>query len=167
MFETLREFGRWLGTTDVSKTVHSLLISTIWLAPSVQTLHILSIAVVMMVAGIIGLRLLGFAGTSYSADMLVRRFAPLIWFALLVLLLTGSVLIINRPARYFGNWSFLTKMVLVLFGAGLVLAMQRVAARNPAYFDSVAEKSAGRILGTFLLVVWVAVIFAGRWIAYA
>jgi uncharacterized membrane protein len=167
MFEALREFGRWLGRTELSASVHSLLVNTFWLAPSVQTLHILSIAVVILAAGVIGLRLLGLAGTSYSADMLVRRFAPLIWCALVVMLLTGGMLIMNRPGRYFGNWSFLTKMTLVLFGAGLVLAMQRVGARNPVYFDGVATRSAGKVLGAVLVVVWVAVIFAGRWIAYA
>lgn len=163
MFEVFRSFGRWLASTELSHQVREVLTSFLLVAPIVQTIHILSIAVVVGAAGAISLRLLG--ANPQPLPVLIRKFVPVIWGALVVMLLTGSVLVINRPSRYFGKWVFLSKMALIIIAVLVTLALQAGVRRNPRRWETAAASS--RILGASLMLLWLAVIFAGRWIAYS
>lgn len=162
MLEILKAFGRWLGTTPLSHDVRAILTSVVWAAPTVQTIHILSVAIVIGSAGAICLKLLGFSTQPLAA--LTKKFIPPIWCALVVLLLSGSLLILNRPMRYFGNWSFLSKITLIAIGMGVIVAIQQAVRRDPQFGDTATASS--KALGAGLAVLWLAVIFAGRWIAY-
>src|SRR6185369_1001390 len=77
----------WLEHTALSQTIQSIN----WIVPAIQTIHILAITVVAASALMIDLRLIGV----FSADRPLRevsaRFLPLIWWPLLVLLVTGLV----------------------------------------------------------------------------
>jgi len=163
--DALYQFGHWLRDTPLSEGMRAFLPSNIWLAPLLQSIHILSVAVIFGSAGVINLRLLGLVARSEAPAALIRRLAPFVWAALVVMLLTGSVFILNRPPRYFGNWSFLTKVPLILVACGFMAAMQWAARRNPAF--AATPGIATRALGGVALLVWVGIVFAGRWIAYA
>ena len=163
MFELFRSFGRWLASTELSQATREALTNFLLFAPIVQTIHILSIAVVVGSAGAICLRLLGVGSQSLPA--LTKRFVPVIWGALVVMLLTGSVLVVNRPTRYFGKWVFLSKMALIIVAIVVTIALQSAVRRNPQHWE--ATSAASRTIGASLLLMWMAVIFAGRWIAYS
>jgi hypothetical protein len=165
MFEAPRSFGRWLSSTGVSHAAHEAMVTAPWLSPSLQTIHILSIAVIVVSAGAICLKLFGAGLHSQTLAGLVRRFISLIWGALTVMLLTGSVLIANRPARYFGNWSFLSKITLIVIAIGTMFFLQSSVRRNSQFLETAPMRA--KAFGAGFMLLWIAVIFAGRWIAYA
>ena len=165
MLEWLDHIGRLLADTPLSAMAHELLLHSIWLAPGLQSVHILSVAVIIGAAGAINLRLLGVVARDETPARLIRRLVPFVWGALVVMLLTGSVFILNRPHRYFDNWSFLTKVVLILVAIAFTLGMQQAARRNPSF--GVVPGAASRTVAGLALLVWTGIIFAGRWIAYA
>jgi uncharacterized membrane protein len=96
-----------------------------------------------------------------------RRFLPTIWPVLLVLLVTGSLLIIGEPRRALLNSTFYLKMALLALAILLTAALQRSIASSPNFWDrDLTRRIAGRFAATVSILVWCGILFAGRWIAY-
>ena len=160
---SLDGFCNWLGATSTSQTLQTVG----WIIPAVQTVHILAVAAVVSSALILDLRLLGLRGIDQPLAAVARRFLPFIWWPLPVLLVSGALLITAEPARSLENPVFILKMGLLLAAASVTLACQLPLRRNPGFWDlSVARKRTVRLIAVASMPLWVAVIFAGRWIAY-
>src|SRR5205823_11887943 len=95
IFHWLSELSGWLEQTQLSQTiqVHE------WIVPAVQSVHILGIAVVASSALMINLRLLGVCAADQPLKQVLSRFVPFVWWALLVLLVTCTVMIVAEPPR--------------------------------------------------------------------
>jgi len=142
----------WLAATPVSLAFQRWA----WFVPTVQVVHILCVGVVFTATLRVGVALIAPRGSFRGVTELWRRLQPAVWTALSVLLLTGILLTITEPARELLNWVFRTKMILVILLAGLLGALPRLTAQPPV----------ARASGVLLLTVGLALITAGRWIAY-
>jgi hypothetical protein len=149
MMETL---CNWLAATSVSVAFQSWS----WFVPTIQVIHILCVGILFMATLRVSVGLIAQRDGSHSATELWKRMKPAVWTALLVLLLTGTLLTLTEPARELLNWVFRTKMILVVLLAGLLSALPRLN----------VQQTAGRALGMLLLALGLALITAGRWIAY-
>ena len=159
----LDPFCGWLEHTPLSQTLQN----TEWIIPAVQTVHILAVAAVMSSVLMIDLRLLGLKGRDQAIRAVTGRFLPYVWWPLPILLATGALLIVAEPARALENPVFIIKMTLLLLAAGLTLACQIPLRRDATYWDnSPARRVAARLIAFVSLPVWIAIVFAGRWIAY-
>ena len=159
----LQPFCTWLAATSVSRTIQSIE----WIIPAVQTLHILAVAAVVTSALMIDLRLLGIDRQEQTLAVIARRLLPLIWWPLPVLAVTGAVLIVAEPARSLQNPVFFLKMGLLILAAGVTLAGQIPMRVDAAFWEvSRGRRLAAKLIALASLPLWVAIIFAGRWIAY-
>jgi hypothetical protein len=152
-----------LATTPLSLLIQNVL----WIIPTVQTIHILSIAIVMSSVFMLNLRILGIIARAQPLAAVARRFQPWVWWALIMLLLSGSVLIIGEPKRALDNPAFILKMSLL--GAVLILTLlfQRGLRRDARFWEkSPGRRVGGQLIAGISLVLWVGIVFAGRWIAY-
>jgi len=105
----MQAFCNWLSNTWLSLRIQDVF----WVIPTVQTVHILAIAVVMSSVTMVDLRLLGVAGRSQSLPDVAHRFLPWVWTAIVVLLCTGIILIIGEPGRELLSPVFWLKMSLL------------------------------------------------------
>jgi hypothetical protein len=161
MLHTLDPFCVWLQSTQLSLFVSSLS----WLIPALQVLHILCVALVISSVFILDLRLVGLTGGTQPEDQMARRFLPFIWWPLPVLLVTGALLISAEPARSLENPSFALKMLLLLTAIAItVLARRQIGMQ--ARPGAVPRRFRRRLTGAAGLLLWIGVVFAGRWIAY-
>lgn len=135
-----------------------------WVIPTVQTVHIVSIAIVMTSVAMLDLRLVGIAGRRQSLSAMGDRFLPWVWVALLVLLCSGSLLIIGEPGRELLNTVFWIKMSLLATAVVLTGTFQIVLHRSKNFWEH--HRAVAVLLGSVSLVIWVGIIAAGRWIAY-
>jgi len=132
-----------------------------------QSVHILAIAIVFTSATMVDLRMLGVIGRDRPTAAYATRYLPWIWPTLVVLLLTGSVLIIGEPARSLQNPAFQLKMLLLILAMVSTFLLQRPMGRDPAYWElSGGRKATAALLALITLLLWVGIIFCGRWIAY-
>ena len=160
---TLHAFAEWLSQTQISQVVQNVS----WIIPSVQSVHILCIAIVISAVFMVDLRLLGVIGRSQPTAAYTSRFLTWIWPTLVVLLLTGSVLITGEPSRSLENPAFQTKMVLLILAMITTAVLQRPTFKDPAYWELTAgHRMSARVLAVISLLLWVGIVFAGRWIAY-
>jgi hypothetical protein len=156
----IREFSVWLAATSFSQHIQN----AFWVIPTVQIVHIVSIGIVMTSMAMLDLRLIGIAGRRQSLDAMAARFLPWVWVTLIVLLCSGSLLIIAEPGRDLQNVVFWTKMSLLATALILTAIFQRVLHRNKGYWER--HRAVAVALGSVSLVVWVGIVAAGRWIAY-
>ena len=129
-----------------------------------QTVHILSVAVVITSALMLDLRLIGVVGVDQPLDRVWARFLPFVWWPLLILLATGAIMIIGEPTRSLKNPVFQLKMALLL-GAMIVTGIVQLLGRNSALAEDRPGVSSYLIVALSLL-LRTGIVFAGRWIAY-
>ncbi len=96
----------------------------------------------------------------------MRRFLRPIWPVLVILLITGSLLIIGEPRRSLVNTTFYLKMALLLVAILLTATLQRTVLASPGVFEDRSRRLTGQLLAMVSVLVWCGILFAGRWIAY-
>ncbi len=135
--------------------------------PVLQSIHILSIGIILSSLAMLDLRLAGLIGREHSLREMTLRFYPWIWGALCVLVVTGILQIMAEPARELLNWVFWTKMGLII-SAVLFTAPLRKLIEDCRYRELAPRKQfIFRSCALASLVLWVLVVTCGRWIAYA
>jgi hypothetical protein len=163
MFRVLDKFCQWLQATALSQVIQS----NGWIIPTLQTIHILSIGLVIASVLLIDLRIFGLVSRRQPASAVAARFLPTIWWPLPVLLATGSLLIIAEPARSLENPSFQLKMALLIAAILVTLAYQRPLRRDAGYWEETSlRRGSARLLALVSASLWIGIILAGRWIAY-
>ena len=159
----LHAFAEWLGQTPVSLTIQNVS----WIIPTVQSVHILCIAIVVSSAFMVDLRLLGVLGRDQPTAAYTSRFLTWIWPTLVVLLISGAILITGEPTRSLENPAFQTKMVLLIGAMATTAVLQAPTRKDPAYWELTrGHRLSGRALAVVSLLLWTCIVFAGRWIAY-
>jgi hypothetical protein len=153
-------FSKWLAATELSHTIQAIT----WIIPTLQTIHILCVAIAFSSAVLVDLRIFRLFERDEPLREITRRFLPPIWLVLFVLLATGSLLIIGEPRRSLLNITFYLKMVLLLVAILLTAVLQRTVLSSPGFFEN--QQVVSRALATLSILVWCGVLFAGRWIAY-
>ena len=136
----------------------------VWIIPAVQTVHILSVSIVMASMAMLDLRLIGITGKRQPISSMVDRFVPWVWRVLLILAATGAILIIGEPGRELLNWAFRTKMAMVATVSLITLAVQQMNKRDATFWEN--RRIAAAAVGALSLLLWMAIVTAGRWIAY-
>ena len=156
-------FTDWLSQTSFSLAVQT----HEWIIPTVQSVHIAAIGMVVASVFMIDLRVLGWAGRDQSLLETVDRFWPWLSGALCVLLITGALMVVGEPARELLSFSFWFKMCLVAVGTLIASAFQIAVRRNGNHWEeSIIKRRTIKSLAIFTLFIWVAIIILGRLIAY-
>src|SRR5688500_6639897 len=114
-------FAEWLQATSISVTFQSLT----WFIPLLQSIHIIGIGVVFISSLMISLRVLGRMRADEPFPAVWKRFAPWMWSGLVVMLITGTLLVVAEPVREVTALSFWLKMSLL----AIVVAMTAVFGR--------------------------------------
>jgi hypothetical protein len=163
MTYSVQAFSDWLAATPLSMQIKTI----DWIIPTVQTIHILSISIVMAAAAMVYLRVLGVLSRGQPLAAVAYRFVPWIWWTLIVLVLSGSTLIVGEPGRSLRNPAFILKMSMLAAVLVLTLIFQRGLRHNDRFWEiSSGRRISGRLIAAVSLVFWVGIVFAGRWIAY-
>lgn len=138
-----------------------------WVIPSLQCVHIVCLAAVFASALMVNLRLIGIFAPNQSLADLADRLMPWIWCLLVILFMTGALLIIGEPRRALHSLAFGLKMLMLLTAGVITLFVHRRLHRDANFWElSSKRKSVAKLIGVASILLWVGVVFAGRWIAY-
>lgn len=153
---------------DLSQSPLSLAMATSpWVVPTMQSIHIVSIAVIFISVLITALRVIGVSWGGVSVRTTATRFAPWAWTALAVLAVSGIVLILAEPVRELMAISFWVKMALLVVAIVISVRFLRAVRSNEAFaaVDAPVDPTMRRN-AIITIAIWVAIIFMGRFIAY-
>jgi len=160
MVTMIPELCDWLSNTRLSLLIQNVS----WLIPAVQSLHILSVAVVMSSMAMLDLRLMGVTARGQSLAAMAARLLPRMWIALIVLTLTGATLVIGEPARDLPNPAFQLKMAMLVAAIVLTAIIRRQIKKNEMFWE--ARPGSAKLAAAASLLLWVGIVVAGRWSAY-
>jgi uncharacterized membrane protein YgdD (TMEM256/DUF423 family) len=138
-----------------------------WVIPTIQSIHIVGIALVLGSVLMIDLRILGWAGMDQTLRQTTSRFGPWLTAALFLLLATGALMVIGEPVRELLTFSFWLKMFLVAVGT-LTAALFRITLRKhePQWEETLVTRRSLKLLAILTFLVWACIIILGRLIAY-
>ncbi|MBC7802985.1 MAG: hypothetical protein H7Y16_03830 [Candidatus Parcubacteria bacterium] len=138
----------------------------LWLYPSVETAHIVGIAMLVGSIMVLDLRLLGL-----SRSLPVRRLSThvLPWtaasFALIVP--SGLAMFVAHAGELIANPVFAVKMFLILLAGANAGVFHAGVYRKAAQWDvDVMPPPAARVAAGISLAIWISVIACGRLLAY-
>lgn len=159
----LTAVSKWLGQTALSAQLQRAL----WVIPTIQTVHILAIAIAIASAFLLDLRIIGVFATNERSGRIASRVVPWAWGAVVVLAVSGSLLIVAEPERCLPNAAFWVKMAMLAFALATMCVLHGGIRRNSGFWECTPNRRAtGRIIAAASLFLWSGVVLAGRWIAY-
>jgi len=156
----LPEFTAWLSQTHISQYASS----QDWIIVVSQSIHIVAVAVVIAPMLMLNLRMLGIPATNQPIATFANRFVPPVWIAFLVLLFTGIVQTIAEPGRELLSNTFWLKMCMVAIVVVITLIVHRTTKSDATYWES--RPGLSKAVASFSIVLWIAILVAGRFIAY-
>jgi hypothetical protein len=169
MDDLLFEFTEWLRSTplnnlalDISESGATMWIGEhFWAIPIFQVVHILAISASFAAVLMMNLRVFNLAGHATLAET-SQRYSKVLWWALAFLVLSGLLMIVGEPIRELVNPYFWIKMVLVVLGIVVAVLFAKSLGRRS---DTVGAGI--RSTALLLVVLWLMIMWCGRWIAYA
>jgi hypothetical protein len=151
----------WIESSALSEWIRGS--ECICAFPAIVTLHNIGLAFLAGGGIVIDLRLIGFASDMPLKPM--ARFAPVLWLALALNAITGILLLIAYPTKALTNPLFYIKLLLVALAVGLVYRIVADILRAPD-IDRRPLAARAKALAMVSLATWVALIAAGRFLAY-
>ena len=160
----MNQFAEWLSRTSLSVFIQN---HNSWVIPTIQSIHIVGIGVVLASVFMIDLRIMGWASLDQTMRQVTNRFGPWLTGALCLLLATGILMVIGEPVRELVTFSFWLKMFLVAVGTLIATIFQIALRNNEQHWEETLVKRASiKWLAIVTFLIWVAIIILGRLIAY-
>lgn len=157
-------FTQWLQQSALNNALES---SAYWIIPLTQTIHILSIAAVISSMIMVNGRLIRPSLVNLTIPQATSRFLPWMWIALVLLFLTGLMLVVLEPARTLGKTIFWLKMAAIAIAAIMTGLLHRDVRRRPDRWTGDVLRTTITSFAGLNMLLWVFIVFAGRWIAYS
>jgi hypothetical protein len=149
----------WLEATPLSTWLRES--PSLWAFPFVLILHTVGLAFFVGTNVAWDVRVLGFSlGIPLEA---LRRYFLVMWAGFWINAFSGVLLLIAYPTKALTNPLFYAKLALIAFGVVLAFRIRREVNGLAARADA---PPMARMLAAVSLVCWIAVIFAGRLLAY-
>jgi hypothetical protein len=156
-----------LSTVEATSVATAVREST-WLFPTIESIHVLSLVMVVGSIMVVDLRLLNLASRQRPVSELTDEVLPWTWTAFIGAATTGSLLFSSSAVRYSGIWQFETKMCMLLLAAINMGIFHLGVFRSVAQWDRPPARPpvAARIAGGVSLAIWVTIVGLGRWVGF-
>jgi hypothetical protein len=156
-------FLAWIETSELAMWVRGDSGGGEFVFPVIVTLHTMGMGFLAGGSTAIDLRILGVAPNIPLKPL--RRFLPLLWLALAVNAVSGFLLLVAYPTKALTNPVFYVKVGLIALAVWLVSRIGAVVLRAPDVDQKPLDANA-KLLAAVSLAGWVALITAGRLLAY-
>ncbi|MBV9771672.1 MAG: hypothetical protein JOZ32_19025 [Bryobacterales bacterium] len=154
---------QWLDSTQLNAAMRM----SNWFFPTFDTIHTLAIVLVAGTIMLVDLRLLGLSLRSVPIAELVSRIVPWTLWGFGLMFVTGGLLFSSEAVKMYYSPAFRVKLVFLAMAGLNAVIFHRTIYRDAAHWIPGAVAPArARLAGLLSLVFWIAVIAAGRAIAY-
>ena len=137
-----------------------------WLFPTIETLHVFCVVLVVGSIMRVDMRLLGLTDRDRPFTEVAEEMLPWTWSAFIVAALAGLLLFASKAVTYYADIPFRLKMLCLVF-AGLNMALfHQFGMRDIAVWDRGETPLRPRLAGAASLLLWITIVAAGRWIGF-
>ena len=157
-------FLQWLENTDFS----SALRDSTWAEPVVETIHVLTLTVFLGFTVLLDSRLLGIAMRHKQVSEVFKELNPPMIGAFFMMLATGILLFCGDPVAFYGTIFFRAKMIMLILALANILILSSTLGRHVGEWEQNPNTPAmAKLAAVLSLVLWAAIIAAGRAVADA
>jgi uncharacterized membrane protein len=152
----------------LSETAFSMwLRGSTWAEPVIESIHVLTLTVFLGFTVLLDLRLMGVSMRERRASQVLAQLNPWVKASFAVMIVSGTLLFTGDPASFYSTIFFKIKMIMLLLALANILVFNWTAGRTIAEWDQARDTPRGAKAAAIIsLVLWVAIIAAGRAIAY-
>ena len=153
----------WLESTPGSVAIRE----SIWTYPIVEGSHVLSLCLFAGLTTMWDLRLLGLTLRRTPVSEAAARLLPWVHAGLACMMITGLLLFLSDPVRFYGNVFFQVKVVMLALAGVNAGLFHLTTYRGVAGWD-LADRppTRARAAAVVSLSLWSLIIVSGRMIAY-
>lgn len=156
---TILQMFRWLSHTPFSVFLrHST-----WGFAIIETVHLLGLAAFGGAILIVDLRLLGIGLRRQPISRIARELSPVLVGSLGVMLISGLLLVMTGPMKYYHSPSFRLKMLFLLLAVAFYFTLHRRVIKSNADVDTPGWSKAAAVVS---MALWLGVGLAGRAIGF-
>jgi hypothetical protein len=153
-------FFHWLTQTYIGRTMQG----NAYLFPTVEALHIMGSVILVASTSILSLRLAGLFLKDVPVSKLAGQFLPWAWWGFGAQVVTGTLLFMSEATQAYVNVIFQVKMALIVVAGINALIFHRTVYRRVKSWDLSNPPVSAKFAGYASIVIWFAVIAAGRWL---
>jgi Family of unknown function (DUF6644) len=155
-----------LGSVEGS-TAATTIRNSLYLFPLIESFHVIGLSMVFGTIAIIDLRLLGIASTRRPFTRVASDILKWTWVAFGLTVTTGLLMFITNADVYYHNFFFRSKMALLALAGINMLMFELTAGRSVDRWDKdESAPLAGKTVAAVSLLLWITIIFMGRWIGF-
>jgi hypothetical protein len=137
-----------------------------WLFPTIETVHVFALVFVVGTIMAVDLRLLGITNRDRPFSQLAAAMLPWTWGAFGVAATAGLLMFSSKALVYYGNIPFRIKMLCLLLAGLNMSAFHLFSTRDLEKWDCERPPITARFAGGASLLLWTAIVAAGRWIGF-
>ena len=154
-----------LASLESSRIAVGIKTSSYWF-PFFESLHVIGLTSVFGTIAIVDLRLMGVASMHRAFTKVAADILKWTWAAFALTAVTGTLLFITNAGVYYHNTCFRAKMTMLLLAGINMGVFELTAGRTVQRWDTGLTPAAGKVAAILSLVLWVSIIFCGRWIGF-
>jgi uncharacterized protein DUF6644 len=161
---SLHGLMQWLADTEWSIGLHE----SRYAYSIIESVHVWTLCLFVGFAVVLDLRLIGVTLKRVPVSQITTRILPWTKAAFVVMVISGVLLYYAIPLRTYHNIFFRMKVVLLILAGLNAWAFHAgpVYRRLAEWDEAPVSPRTARVAGAFSLVLWAAIIFSGRMIAY-
>ena len=160
---TILDICTWLENSSLGVTITE----SEWLFPTIETVHVLALTLVIGSIAMLDLRLLGVGNRDRGVVQLAEDTLPWTWSAFVVAAISGVLMFVSAATSYYDNVPFRIKLVLLaLAGANLAVFHFPAYGAVHDWIHALPTPQPARVAASLSLLFWVGVVVAGRWIGF-
>jgi hypothetical protein len=137
-----------------------------WMFPTIETVHVFAVVLVVGTIMTVDLRLLGFANKERPYSQVAAEMLPWTWMAFAIAALAGMLMFSSKALTYYGDIPFRLKMVCLLLAGINMVMFHWLGTRHLDTWDRGRPPRAARFAGGASLLLWTTIVAAGRWIGF-
>jgi len=155
-----------LGSLESSKLATGIR-DSLYMFPVIESFHVVGLTLVFGTIVIVDLRLLGIASIRRPFKRITSDIMKWTWAAFALTATAGVLMFITNANTYYHNFFFRTKMVLLLLAGLNMLIFELTAGRTVHRWNNdSAAPPAGKAVAMLSLILWISIIFMGRWVGF-
>ena len=139
---------------------------SVWMFPTIETVHVFALVLVVGSIMTVDLRLLGVANKERPFSQVAAEMLPWTWTAFGVAALAGMLMFSSKALTYYGNIPFRLKMVCLLLAGMNMVLFHWLGVRRLASWDHQQPPWSAKMAGGASLLLWTTIVAAGRWIGF-
>ncbi len=152
-----------LEDTGFATTVRN----SLYIFPMLEAVHVMALSVVFGTVIIVDLRLLGVASRQRPFERMSSELLKWTWGAFALSALTGALMFTTNARVYADNTAFRIKLLLLILAGLNMMVFHLTDGRTTAQWDRrPSAPPIGRIAAALSIVLWIAIIGAGRVIGF-